>query len=531
MTERTAPSATAREWLGLAVLALPTLLIAINATVLVLALPEITADLGASGAQQLWITDIYAFLIAGFLITMGRLGDRIGRRRLLLLGATAFILTSVLAAYSGTAEMLIVTRALMGVAGATLMPSTLSLLRVMFTDPRQRTMAIAVWMTSISVGTALGPLLSGVLLHYFWWGSTLLLGVPVLALLVLVGPLLLPEYRDRHAGPMDLPSVALSLVSLLSLTYGLKHAAEHGPTATAAVATLTGLTVGTFFLRRQRTLPEPLLDLRMFRVRAFSFALILVTVVMVVFAGNELLFSLYLQHVVGLSPLWAGVWMVPPAAALLVGSLVTPLVVRRVRPAWVVAAGLVVGAAGFALLTQIAGTVAGVATTPFILTQVGLTVALLGLAPPSVLGADLVVGAAPPEKAGSASATEETAAELGIALGIALLGSIGAAVYRSRMADVISPGLPAEVAGPARDSVDGAMSVADRLSPELLDAARAAFSDGFAASGGISAVAVVVLAAAAMLLLRHVRGDTEREHVEQPADADTTPDGTPAGSR
>ncbi|RNL80606.1 MFS transporter [Halostreptopolyspora alba] len=526
MTERTPPRATAREWLGLAVLTLPTLLIAINTTVLVLAIPEVTADLGASSAQQLWITDIYAFLIAGFLITMGRLGDRIGRRRLLLLGAVAFILASVLAAFSTTPEALIATRALMGVAGATLMPSTLSLLRVMFPDPRQRTTAIAVWMTSISAGTALGPLLSGVLLQRFWWGSTLLAGVPVLVLLLLVGPFLLPEYRDRRAGPLDLRSVALSLAALLSVTYGFKHAAEHGPTVTAATAVLVGLSVGVVFVRRQRTLPEPLLDLRMFGDPAFSFALVLVTLVLVVFGGGQFLFSLYLQHVAGLSPLWAGVWMVPSAAALLVGSLLCPLVVRWVRPAFVVSAGLVVGTAGFALLTQVSGSVSGVTSGPFVLAQVGLAIAFFGLAPPSVLGADLVVGAAPPEKAGSASATEETAAELGIALGIATLGSVAAAVYRVRMADVTGDGIPPEVAAPVRDSIDGAVSVADRLDPAVLEAARAAFTDGFALAGGISAVAMALLAVAGMVVLRQPRLGTGHE-----TGAGSSDDDAPAGRR
>ncbi|MBB4929555.1 DHA2 family multidrug resistance protein-like MFS transporter [Lipingzhangella halophila] len=529
MTERTPPRATTREWLGLAVLTLPTLLIAINTTVLVLAAPKVTADLGASAAQQLWITDIYAFLIAGFLITMGRLGDRIGRRRLLLLGAAAFILASVLAAYSTTSEMLIATRALMGIAGATLMPSTLALLRVMFPDPRQRTAAIAVWMTSISAGTALGPLLGGVLLRYFWWGSTLLMGVPVLALLLLVGPFLLPEYRDPRAGPLDLRSVALSLVSMLAVIYGFKHTAEHGPTATATIVMLAGLAVGAVFLRRQRRLPEPLLDLRMFGNRAFSVALVVVTLLLVVFAGNQFLFSLYLQHVVGLSPLWAGVWMVPSATALLVGSMLAPLIVRWVRPAFVVGVGLLVGAAGFALLTQVAGPASGIGSAPFLLAQFGLALAFFGLGPPSVLGADLVVGAAPPEKAGSASATEETAAELGIALGIAILGSIGAAVYRARMGGATDSGMPPEVAGPVRDSIDGAMSVADRLDPATLDAARAAFADGFALSGGISALAMAVLGVAGMVLLRHVRGASEHELPEEPPEPGL--DDAPVGVR
>lgn len=414
MTEHPPPRATAWEWLGLAVLALPTLLVAINMTVLFLALPELSADLQASGPQQLWITDIYGFLVAGFLITMGTLGDQVGRRRLLLVGAAAFGLTSVLAAYSGTAEMLIATRALMGIAGATLMPSTLSLVRTMFADPRQRTAAIAVWMVTLSVGTALGPLLSGVLLQYFWWGSTLLVGVPVLALLLVAGPVLLPEYRAPDAGTLDLVSVALSLASILSVVYGLKQFTTDGLTGTTALAVVIGLITGAVFVRRQRTLPDPLLDLRLFRDRAFSSALVLITLTLFAFAGNQLLFSLYLQHITGLSPLWAGVWMAPSAAALLVGSLLAPLAVRWMRPAFAVSSGLVAAAAGFALLTQLSAPYAGgTASLSFLLLQIGIAVAFFGLGPPFVLGADLVVGTAPPEKAGSASAMEETAAELG----------------------------------------------------------------------------------------------------------------------
>ena len=197
-------------------------------TVLNLAVPQLSADLKPSSAQLLWIIDIYGFLVAGSLITMGTLGDRIGRRRLLLIGAAAFGVASVLAAFSTSAEMLIATRALLGIAGATLAPSTLSLIRNMFLDPQQRTVAIGVWITSYSVGAAIGPLVGGVLLEYFWWGSVFLIGVPVMVLLLVLGPLLLPEYRDPDAGRLDLVSAALSLAAVLAVIYGLKQIAEDG---------------------------------------------------------------------------------------------------------------------------------------------------------------------------------------------------------------------------------------------------------------------------------------------------------------
>src|SRR5919107_2490362 len=215
--------ATRREWLGLAVLACPTLLLALDVSVLYLALPRLSADLHADATQQLWILDIYSFMLAGFLVTMGTLGDRIGRRRLLLIGAAAFGAASVLAAFSRSAEMLIATRAVLGIAGATLAPSTLSLIRNMFLDPDQRTFAIGVWATSFSAGAAIGPLAGGFLLEYFWWGSVFLLAVPVMALLLMVGPMLLPEFRDPEAGRLDLFSAALSLAAVLAVIYGLKQ--------------------------------------------------------------------------------------------------------------------------------------------------------------------------------------------------------------------------------------------------------------------------------------------------------------------
>src|SRR3989442_8988515 len=239
-------------------------------TVLNLAVPKLSAALKPSSAQLLWIVDIYGFLIAGSLITMGTLGDRIGRRRLLLIGAAAFGVASVIAAFSTSAEMLIATRALLGVAGATLAPSTLSLIRSMFLDPQQRTVAIGVWVTSYSVGGVIGPLLGGVLLQYFWGGWVFLIGVPVMVLLLVLGAVLLPEFRDPQAERMDLFSAALSLVAVLLVIYGLKRIAEHGLGGVAAFTIVTGPAFGIIFLRPHRPLPPPLLDLHLSRPRAFT---------------------------------------------------------------------------------------------------------------------------------------------------------------------------------------------------------------------------------------------------------------------
>ncbi|WP_412180131.1 MFS transporter, partial [Variovorax paradoxus] len=326
------PRATVREWTGLAVIALPCMLYSMDLTVLNLAIPAISEALKPTAAQLLWIVDIYGFLVAGLLVTMGTLGDRIGRRRLLLIGAVAFGLASVLAAFSNSANMLIATRALLGVAGATLAPSTLSLIRNMFLDPGQRTLAIGVWISSFSAGAVIGPVVGGVLLEYFWWGSVFLVGVPVMVLLLMLGPVLLPEYRDPEAARLDLASVALSLGAVLPAIYGVKQTAEHGASALSLAAIVVGLAIGWLFVRRQRRLADPMIDLRLFRAPAFSVALGAYMLSCFVMFGLFLYEAQYLQMVLGLSPLQAGLWSVPSAGAFIVGSMAAPALTRRVRP-------------------------------------------------------------------------------------------------------------------------------------------------------------------------------------------------------
>ncbi|HEY2985455.1 MAG TPA: MFS transporter, partial [Jatrophihabitantaceae bacterium] len=310
----TAPRATRRDWIGLAVLALPCVLYAMDLTVLNLAVPAISADLRPSSAQLLWIIDIYGFMVAGSLITMGTLGDRIGRRRLLLIGAAAFGITSVLAAWSANAAMLIAARALLGLSGATLAPSTLSLIRSMFLDARQRTFAIGVWITSFSAGAAIGPVLGGLLLARFWWGSVFLLAVPVMVLILAVGPKLLPEFRDPRPGRLDVRSAVLSLAAVLAVIYGLKQLAQAGPSRLAATSIVAGIVLGVLFVRRQRKLANPLLDLALFRVPAFSAALATYGFGIFIVFGIDIFVAQYLQLVLGLSPMRAGLWSVPSAA-------------------------------------------------------------------------------------------------------------------------------------------------------------------------------------------------------------------------
>jgi DHA2 family multidrug resistance protein-like MFS transporter len=500
MTAGEATRAGRREWIGLAVIALPCMLYSMDLTVLNLAVPALSADLEPSSSQLLWIIDIYGFLVAGSLITMGTLGDRIGRRRLLLIGATAFGLVSVLAAFSTSAEMLIVTRALLGVAGATLAPSTLSLIRNMFHDPQQRTAAIGVWITSYSVGAAIGPFLGGLLLEYFWWGSVFLLGVPVMVLLLVLGPLLLPEFRDPEAGRLDLASAAMSLAAILLVILGLKQIAQDGLRWLPAVFIVAGLAVGLTFLHRQRTQAYPLIDLRLFQSPAFTASLATYMLATFVAFGIYVFTAQYLQLVLALSPLEAGLWTLPGMGAFIVGSNLTAVLVRRSSPVSVILGGLALAAIGLGMLTLIDGA-SGLAVL-----VTGTFVYSLGLSPVFTLTNDLILGNAPPERAGSAAAISETSSELGGALGIAILGSIGTAVYRGRVAGAAAAGIPTDAVEAARNTLGGAVAAAERLpdalGAALLGPARAAFTDALQLNAAIGATVVAAMAVAAAVVLR-----------------------------
>jgi MFS transporter, DHA2 family, multidrug resistance protein len=506
-----APTARAgrREWLGLIVLALPCLLYSMDLTVLNLALPALSADLKPSSAELLWIVDIYGFFVAGSLITMGTLGDRIGRRRLLLIGAAVFGLASVLAAFSASAGMLIATRAVLGLAAATLAPSTLSLIRNMFHDPQERTVAIGVWIASFSAGGAIGPLLGGALLAHFWWGSVFLLNVPVMLLLLGVGPVLLPEFRDPHARRFDLASAALSLIAVLATIYGIKRMAEGGTAPVPILAIVAGLTLGALFVRRQLRLDDPLIDLRLFRSPAFSASLAVNVLGFFVSFGTFLFIAQYLQLVLGMGPLQAGLWTAPSGAGFIVGSQLAPVIVRRVRPAYVMAAGLVLAAIGFAVLTQVGGS-RGLAAL-----VTGYVLLSLGLAPVFTLATDLIVGTAPREQAGAASAIAETSSELGGALGIAILGSIVTAIYRGAMASAVLAGMPRSVADAARDTLGGALAAARQLPGEtgmtLVAIATDAFTRAFEIAVVICAVVALAAAMLAVILLRGVGNGDEHE--------------------
>lgn len=404
-----------RKWAALGVLALALLLIAVDGTVLALALPALQRDLAPSPTEVLWIGDVYSFVLGGLLITMGTLGDRIGRKRLLLTGAFGFGAASLLAAFAPSAEWLIVARALLGVAGATIMPSTLSIIRNLFTDPVQRTRAVAVWAAMATAGAALGPLVGGVLLEHFWWGSVFIINLPVMALLLVFGYIWLPESRDPSPGPFDLVSAMLSAVGVVPLVYAIKELALVGPSVTSAVAGLVGVAGLWLFVRRQQSSAHPMIDVALFRNPAFTGAVGASMIAIFALTGLVFFLSQYFQNVLGYSPLEAGLRELPLGiAGLAVIAFIGP-VVRRLGAGRSIALGLLASAGGLALVGVSA--VYGAIAVALVILGAGVGLAL-------TLTTDAVVSAVPADKAGAASAVSETAYELGAALGIAVLGTV-----------------------------------------------------------------------------------------------------------
>jgi MFS transporter, DHA2 family, multidrug resistance protein len=487
------PRAGRSEWIGLGVLLLAVLLVAMDVTILYFAAPFISADLAPSGTQQLWMLDVYGFVLAGLLITMGSLADRVGRRRVLVIGAGAFGLASAAAAFASTPDQLIACRALMGVGGATLMPSSLALLRNLFRDDAQRRTAVAIWTAAVSGGSALGPLLGGVLLEHFSWGSVFLVNVPVMLALVAAAPFLLPESRDPNAGRFDPASAVLSLGTLLPLVFGLQRLAVDGVAALPIIAMAFGVVVGIAFVRRQRSLTSPMIDLVLFGDRRFSGALGVNLMAMLALVGFALFTTQYLQSVLGLSPLTAALWTLPAPLSVGVVAPLAMVAARRVRPAAVVAGGFLLALVGFVVMTQVP------VHDGLPVALAGAVVTTMGLAGAMTLLTDLILGAAPAERAGAASAVAETGQELGGAVGVAVLGSIGTAVYRHDVGTVPHA---------AHETLGGAVEVARGLPAHagdaLLAGARDAFTHGLHAAAAGAGVVMVLAAAVAWLTLRGV---------------------------
>ncbi|WP_222854061.1 MFS transporter [Fodinicola acaciae] len=527
-TAHTKQGAGQREWVGLAVLALPTFLVTMDFSVLYLAVPHLTADLAPSGIQQLWIVDIYGFLIAGFLVTMGTIGDRIGRKNLLLIGAAVFGIASVTAAFSTSPEMLIASRALLGVSGAAVMPSVLALVTGMFTDQKQRSRALAIYLTCFMAGLTLGPLVGGVLLQYFWWGSVFLVSVPGIVLLLAVGPFLLPDQKAPDTGKLDPLSVVLSLAAILPSVYGLKELARHGWQWFPAVALLVGIAAGVVFVRRQRHLEHPLLDLRLFGNRTFRSALTLMIVTSVVGTGTLLMVTSYLQNVTALTPLAAGLLLVVPNVLMIIGNLGTPPLTNHVRPAYLITGGLLVAAAGYLIFT-LATPTSGPATI-----VIAMCVAMLGTGPLAALCNQLAMGAVPPVKIGSGAAIVQTTNEFGLGLGIATLATLGNAVYRSNINDALST-VPAGAAYAARESIDRAVAAAGHIAAEqggdLLAAARDAFTSGVHVVGIASAILYACLAVLALRTFKHVPTSADTDDATDNDKQIHTRSGAPSSER
>ena len=518
-TAQTDNKATRREWIGLLVLTLPCLLIAMDMTVLHLAVPALTASLNPTSDQLLWIVDIYGFFIAGSLITMGTLGDRIGRRKLLMIGGGCFGAASVLAAFSDTPEMLIFARGVLGIAGATLMPSTLSLIRSMFHNDKERSFAIAAWMTTFMVGTAAGPLLGGLVLSYLWWGAVFLLNVPVMGLLLIVAPILLPEHKAKSFGRLDLFSAALSLGSVLAIIYGVKVVAAYGFGSDALSALVFGLLGAWVFIRRQRKLADPLLDLDLLKQKTIALPIVIQTAV--IFAGMAyfLFLSQALQLVIGLTPIQAGLSMLPATVAGIVGSMGAPVLMGRFKPGQVMTGALILTAAGFGMLSW-----PGSVVSLYVLVA-GATIFSLGITPVAMISTDMVVASAPSDRAGSAAAMSETSAELGGALGIAILGSVGTAIYRDVMIEAVPTGIGNEAADAIRSTLGGAVNALHDLpaaiSSDILPLARAAFTDGLQVISIICTILMVLSAIGTLFALRDVHCDTNNDDGTDGVNGDT----------
>ncbi|MER7478224.1 MFS transporter [Streptomyces sp. NPDC126510] len=496
MTTKPPPPALAgrREWTALGVLMLPLLLVSMDVSVLYFAIPAISADLEPSATQQLWIFDIYGFVLAGLLMTMGSLGDRIGRRRLLLIGAAAFGTASLVAAYANSAETLIAARAVLGIGGATLMPSTMAIVRTMFSDPAQRTKAIGVWSGVMTAGIALGSVMSGVLVEHFWWGSVFLVNLPAMLLLLVLGPVLLPESRTPNPGRFDLLSVPLSMAAVLPVIYGLKELASQGWNVRYVMSVTIGLLFAALFVHRQRTAASPLISPDLFRARGFSPAVVLNLAAAFGMMGSAYFTTQYIQSVLDKGPLEAALWSLLPSVPIgLAAPVSAQLVQRGVPRAHVVGAGFAVAACGYVMLA-LAG------TDSLWLLLAACAVLACGIVAVMSQVADLALSAAPVEKAGAASSLLETGTEFGGALSMAFLGSIGTAVFRHE--------IPASAPTAARETLGGALAVADRLpgraGDALATAAREAFTSGMHAAAVTGAVLLAGAAAAALLTLRRV---------------------------
>lgn len=491
-----------KEWAALGLLVLPALLLFMMLTILFLASPYLAADLHPSSTEILWILDIYGFLMASLLVLMGTVADRYGHRNLLVAGAALFGVFSVVAAMTDSPTMMIVWRAILGIAAAMQMPPTLGLIFSMFQDPKQRGVAIGIWAAAISAGVALGPLLAGILLEAFSWRATFLVAVPVMAVVVIGGLMLLPGHQASQRNKLDLFSALLLVLTLLPFIYGIKSFATEDEPMVSLAAVVVGLLFGVWFVVRQLRSSAPLLDVRLFANRTVGGALSVFILAATGLGGVYLMFTQFLQQVKDLSPIETGLSILPAALVLIVVATLSPVIARRVRPGYVIAAGLAVQVVGYVLFTQVES------TTGLPLLIVAFVVLYPAVSPSMALTTDLVVGSVPPEKAGSAGGLASTVNDLGISLGVAIVGTIGTAVYSSGLASKLPEGLPKDVKEASEENLSGAVAAAQNLPGDLADPLLRVTKDAFAHGLNIgSAIAAVIAAAGAIIAaitLRHV---------------------------
>lgn len=500
-TQKIAPAGL-REWAALGVLTLAVTLLAVDGTVLALAIPALTESLGATSTQVLWIGDIYSFALAGLLVTMGNLADRIGRKKLLLIGAVGFGISSALAAFAPTPELLIAARALLGISGATIMPSTLALIRSTFLDGKQRTRAIAIWSAGATAGAALGPLVGGALLEHFWWGSVFLINIPVMILILVLGPGLLIESRNPERTPIDLLSAGLSFAAIVPLVYAIKTVVKEGLTMGFFAGAVIGIAAGVTFVIRQQRLAHPLVDVSLFARPAFTGAVIANGVSIFALSGLLFFFSQYLQLVREFSPLLAGIAELPATIASILAVLIVGWFVTRLGRGRAIATALFLTTGGLVGLAFAEG------LANYLWLGMALAVVACGISIAATISVDTVVSVVPRERAGAASSISETAYELGIALGIAVLGSVLNATYRANVP------VPADLSATDRAALTESLATAqatlgDRL-PDAFAAAQHAFTAAMQTTSFIAAAIVAIAGVIALLIIPSTKDDLEK---------------------
>lgn len=520
---RPPPTADARAWIGLGLLMVPIFMAALDMTVLFLAIPTIAAELLPSGTQQLWVLHIGDIAGASLVLTAGRLVDRFGPRRLLVMGMLAYGLASALAAFAPSVELLIVARMLLGASAVTMAPAGMALLRRMFPAPRQFSTALALFMAAFSGGMALGPPVGGLLLEHFWWGSIFLVNVPVALAVALLAGRLLPQVPGSGHGRVDLVSIALSAAGIAAVVYGAQELAAGGWSPERGLAIAVGLLLIGAFVRRQAALESPLLDLSLFRSVPFTLGLVSIWLVITATAGADLQFAQHLQVVLGHSPLTAGALLVVPAVSSVVATAAAPLLLRWLRPGFAIGLGVLVALAGAVAMVPIVTAGTAASTLPLL---VAAAVMAAGVAPVFALGTNVVLSHAPVEQTGSAQGMQEVGGSLGNTAGLALGGTIAYLGYSRTLTDTLPAGVTGESAVQSTQSVGGALAAAQDLPPrtaaQLTEAAQAAFTvatrDAYLlAVGGLTLLAVLVLVG-----LRNARLDEEPATTDETADAEET---------